>query len=79
MGTKFGQKSPSTTTFLTIDQVVARLHEAGLTDLNRKWVTNQCDRRQIPYTIVGTKRRIRSDVIEARLADWFGQALVKVA
>jgi hypothetical protein len=58
----------------TIQQIVTYLKERGLEDVNDKWVKNRCDRGEIPYTVVGNKRRIRSDVIEKIVANWMREA-----
>lgn len=62
------------TNLLDTDQVVARLHGAGLVDLNRKWVQNQADRGALPFVVVARRRRFRQDLIEAIIKDWCDQA-----
>lgn len=60
---------------LDADKVLERLHEAGLEDLTRKYVTNQMDRGLIPYTKVGNVRRVRSDVVDHLVKEWLEDAL----
>lgn len=61
-------------TLLTLDEAANRFRKAGLTDINRKWVSDQCDRRRIPCVVIARRRRVRSDVIENMIVDWLGQA-----
>lgn len=62
------------TNLLDIEQVVTKLHGAGLKDLNDKWVKNQADRGNLPFTIVARKRRFREDLIDQMIMDWCNEA-----
>ncbi|MBB5276261.1 hypothetical protein HNR26_002313 [Rhizobium rosettiformans] len=56
-------------------QTVEFFHARGLTDINEKWVKNRCDNGDLPYTLVGRKRRIRSDVAERLYDNWVKEAI----
>jgi hypothetical protein len=58
----------------TIPQAVEFLRSKGLEDVNEKWISNRCDRGQIPYTVLGRKRRVRSDVMKKIVAEWIREA-----
>lgn len=58
----------------SIPQAVEYLKSRGLTDINEKWIKNRCDRGLMPYTVVGNKRRIRSDVLEKIVSNWIRDA-----
>lgn len=68
------KRSLPPTNLLDADQVVARFHAAGLTDLNVKWVKNQTDRGALPCVVVARRRRFRQDLIEQIIQDWCDQA-----
>lgn len=60
---------------LDADKVLAKLHEAGMDDLTRKYVTNQMDRGLLPFTKVGNVRRVRSDVVDHFIKEKLEDAL----
>jgi len=59
---------------LTPSQCVPLLHDAGLVDLNVRWVKKQMDAGKLPYTVIANKRRIREDVLRRRIREWFEDA-----
>lgn len=58
----------------TIDQVVDFFQARGMHDLNKKWVQNRCDTGNLPYTLVGNRRRVRRDYVENLFAGWLKAA-----
>ena len=58
------------TKLLRSDQVLDKLKDAGLDDLDQNWLNNMCRIRSIPYTIVGRFRRFREDVIDTMISRW---------
>lgn len=59
---------------LTIDEVVDRLHEAGLTDLTRRWVQDQINRGILPAVVIARRRRVRQDRVEEMITTWVRKA-----
>jgi hypothetical protein len=56
------------------DQVVEFFQARGLREVNKKWVQNRCDRGDLPYTLVGNRRKIRSDLVEKMYDGWLRAA-----
>lgn len=61
---------PSRTKLLRSDQVLNKLRDAGLDDLDQNWLNNMCRLKAIPFTIVGRFRRFREDAIDLMIAQW---------
>lgn len=58
------------TKLLRSDQVLDKLKDAGLDDLDQNWLNNMCRLKSIPFTIVGRFRRFREDAIDTMIARW---------
>lgn len=59
---------------LTPSQAVAFFHDRGLKDINEKWIKRRCDSGDLPYVLVGRRRRIRSDVLKRLFDGWVKDA-----
>ena len=59
---------------LRSEQVLEKLHAAGLDDLDIRWLNHICSQRKIHYTLVGKYRRFREDAVDKMVARWLEDA-----
>jgi hypothetical protein len=56
--------------FLGLDEVVALLHSVGLTDLKRRWVQDQIDRRKLGCVVIARRRRVKEANVQRLIEAW---------
>lgn len=59
---------------LTKPQAIEFLASQGITDLKERWLDKQMDAGNVPYVVIANKRRVRQDVLERMIKEWFNQA-----
>ncbi len=61
-------------TLLTKTQAIEFLASQGVSDLKERWLDKQMDAGNVPYVVIANKRRVRQDVLERMIKEWFNHA-----
>lgn len=68
-----------TTQFMDAAQVAERLQQVGLKHLTERWVRRQLDQRLIPFVMVGRRRMVSAEVVEAIIKALHDTAILRTS